>query len=404
MRKSGGGSSKYTTVRDDLLDRVRRGAYAMGDALPGRLTLCSEYGVSYGTLDRAIGQLVSMGVLETVNGRGTFVTGHAPTTVRGTHGSGAAAVRIAPMPSPQLRRPATLGLVVNSGHGASGVFGVLRRAVEAAFSSAGGSTLVVDRSRGGNQGPQPMRTSLLELARAEVDALIVIGYTGPADSFAAEILAEFDVKQTPAVLIASSRPRVAIPNVYFDDVNAGAAAATHLLQCGYRQIEFLFGHDAPWVGDRIAGARQVLRRGDSDASSFRTWEVSFEKETGGLRQGLAALLDRRSVDWRRLAGAGQPASLICENDEMAREVLELLRDVGPTPGSDLGVIGFDDMGFAGTLGLSSVCPATEEMGCNAARMIVDQLNGTATHFQVSCEARVIARNSTNRRLNATGSL
>jgi hypothetical protein len=76
--------------------------------------------------------------------------------------------------------------------------------------------------------------------------------------------------------------------------------------------------------------------------------------------------------------------------------MERARERGLEPGRDIGVIGFDDNVADRDQGLSSVRPALEEMGQNAARMVIDMLNGDPAHFQVCCASQVIARRSTNR--------
>jgi GntR family transcriptional regulator len=60
-------------VRQDLLLRLRSGAWQPGAEIPPEPALCAHYGVSRGTLRRALGDLVNEGYLERFRGRGTFV-------------------------------------------------------------------------------------------------------------------------------------------------------------------------------------------------------------------------------------------------------------------------------------------------------------------------------------------
>ena len=63
----------YLQVANDLGRRIRAGE------ITGRLTserdLAGEYEVSYGTIRRAMGILRDRGLVVSVHGRGTFVTG-----------------------------------------------------------------------------------------------------------------------------------------------------------------------------------------------------------------------------------------------------------------------------------------------------------------------------------------
>lgn len=61
-------------VREDLLLKLRSGEWAPGAEIPAEPALCAHYGVSRGTLRRALGDLVNEGYLERFPGRGTFVS------------------------------------------------------------------------------------------------------------------------------------------------------------------------------------------------------------------------------------------------------------------------------------------------------------------------------------------
>jgi GntR family transcriptional regulator len=63
----------FERLRDALARRLRAGEWAPGEALPAELALAEEYGVSLGTIRRAIGSLVESGALERRQGSGTFV-------------------------------------------------------------------------------------------------------------------------------------------------------------------------------------------------------------------------------------------------------------------------------------------------------------------------------------------
>lgn len=68
----------YLEVRNALADRLARGDWAPGAAIPAELTLAAELGVSPGTMRKAIDGLVAEGMLRREQGRGTFVTEAAP--------------------------------------------------------------------------------------------------------------------------------------------------------------------------------------------------------------------------------------------------------------------------------------------------------------------------------------
>lgn len=86
----------YSQVREVLLKRIGEGEWGAGEALPNEFLLSSDFGVSIGTIRRAIEGLEQTGVLKRIQGRGTYVAGRGATALedkfcRLRSGSGTAA-------------------------------------------------------------------------------------------------------------------------------------------------------------------------------------------------------------------------------------------------------------------------------------------------------------------------
>ncbi len=64
---------RYIRIREELRRRVLDGTYRPGQRIPSEPRLAQEFGVSRGTVERAIRGLVEEGVLVREQGRGTFV-------------------------------------------------------------------------------------------------------------------------------------------------------------------------------------------------------------------------------------------------------------------------------------------------------------------------------------------
>ena len=67
------GLSRYGQIAAALQDRIVSGAWAPGDAIPAEGALAREFGIALGTIRQAIAVLVQQGLLERVQGKGTFV-------------------------------------------------------------------------------------------------------------------------------------------------------------------------------------------------------------------------------------------------------------------------------------------------------------------------------------------
>lgn len=71
------GAPLYKEVKRKLTDAVRSGEWKPGDVIPSEKKLCERFGVSMGTVRKAIDELSAEGVLIRQQGRGTFVAQHS---------------------------------------------------------------------------------------------------------------------------------------------------------------------------------------------------------------------------------------------------------------------------------------------------------------------------------------
>jgi len=70
-------SALYLQVRTKILDAIRAGEWHAGEAIPPEKKLCERFGISIGTLRKAVDELTSSGMLIRHQGRGTFVARHS---------------------------------------------------------------------------------------------------------------------------------------------------------------------------------------------------------------------------------------------------------------------------------------------------------------------------------------
>jgi len=71
------GSPLYLEVRRRIADAIRSGEWRPGEAIPPEKRLCERFGVSIGTLRKAVDELTASGLLVRQQGRGTFVGRHS---------------------------------------------------------------------------------------------------------------------------------------------------------------------------------------------------------------------------------------------------------------------------------------------------------------------------------------
>lgn len=64
---------QYRRIATDLRNAIERGDLAPGDLLPSEASLVATYGVSRGTARQALAELESVGLVESVHGKGRYV-------------------------------------------------------------------------------------------------------------------------------------------------------------------------------------------------------------------------------------------------------------------------------------------------------------------------------------------
>jgi GntR family transcriptional regulator len=74
FRFSGRKEPLYAMIQRDLLAKIERGAWSIGHRLPSEDELQAQYGVSRGTVRKALSELELEGYVSRTSGKGTFVT------------------------------------------------------------------------------------------------------------------------------------------------------------------------------------------------------------------------------------------------------------------------------------------------------------------------------------------
>jgi LacI family transcriptional regulator len=290
-----------------------------------------------------------------------------------------AAAQLSFTPNPMARgltaaRSGTVGLITSDLEGRFGI--PVLMGAEDAFGAGRMSVLLCD-ARGDALREQHHLTTLLS---RRVDGLIVVGSrTDPRPSLGQDLPVPVVYAYAP-----SDDPRDV--SLVPDNVEAGVMAAEHLLEIGRRHIAHISG-DRGYVAatDRAEGAANALAahglRFAGEGPLFGEWS-----EYWGYA-AMRSLLDRSvEVD-----------AVMCGSDQVARGVLDALRERGRGVPEDVAVIGFDNWGpiLAGARPpLSTVDMNLELLGRLAAQRLFDRIDGDAAHGVQRLPCRLVLREST----------
>ncbi|WP_231494894.1 LacI family DNA-binding transcriptional regulator [Cellulomonas sp. KRMCY2] len=220
---------------------------------------------------------------------------------------------------------------------------------------------------------------LRALLGRRVDGLIVVGSTTDPRTTLGRLPIPVVYAYAP-----STDPHDA--SVIPDNVNAGALAVEHLVATGRRRIAHISGEvQYSAAQDRAKGALAALTAAGLDLAGATVRFGSWTEAWG--RAATHTLLDQNpDVD-----------AILCGSDQIARGVLDVLRDRGIDVPGQVAVMGFDNwhiMTSGARPPLTSIDMNLEMLGRRAAQLLVDAMNGTTTTGVETMPCRLVVRGST----------
>lgn len=277
-------------------------------------------------------------------------------------------------------RSGTIGLVT---HDLDGRFSIpILMGVEDAAGTGKMSALLCD-ARGDS-----LREAyhLQALLGRRVDGLVVVG----ARSDPRPSLGKLPV---PVVYAYAPSSDPADASVVIDHARGGGIGIEHLVTCGRSRIAVI-------SGDRTYGAaneRAEGALGALSAAGLAPWggEVLFGAWTEAWGRSATEMLLARPDAMIR---AGEPAfdGILCGSDQIARGVLDVLRERGVVVPQAVSVVGHDNWEIFATGSrpqLTSVDMHLEQLGHRAAQRLFDAIDGRHTAGVEYCESSLVLRES-----------
>lgn len=174
----------------------------------------------------------------------------------------------------------------------------------------------------------------------------------------------------------------ALPGVMLDNRAGGRLAVTHLRELGHDHIGVIGGppenvlHKARLQGvhDALGDARLTLLPGD------------FTLQSG----------QEAARRWLALRPGDRPGAVFAFSDEMACAFMAGLLRAGVAAPRDLSIIGFDDIEMASHLApaLTTIRQPKREIGRQAARLILNWIEGGGTEAVTLLEPKLMLRETT----------
>ena len=311
VRQMAGQEAKYQKIINWVRQEIADGSLRSGDKLPSEKELSDRFGLSRQTVRHATGELEAQHIVSRVQGSGTYIGG----------------VR------QRVYEPRYMSVAVLSTFYESYIFPPTLKGIERVLSKNGFSMQVsftdnrVTRER-------EMLRQILE--KGNIDGLIVEPAKSALPNPNMDLYREIRERNIPVIFFNASYPQIEAPCVRIDDRTVAENAAKLLLDAGHRKIGAIFKSDDRQGALRYAGYLDAMMSGGGEVHQRHVVWVDTP-----MTSNLKALEDYL---FQRLEGCTE---VLCYNDEVAYQVVELALKRGLHVPQELSVVGIDDSYLAG---------------------------------------------------------
>ncbi len=218
-----------------------------------------------------------------------------------------------------------------------------------------------------------------------VDGLLVIA---PPDNLG--IIESLQRGNKPWVLVGDWPPNPLASCIDVDKRGASKSATEYLISMGHSRIAYFAGDDNQRITvEREQGYRLAMEEAGLFVSGSSVVAGRYNPSSGAERARTLLQLPRN--EW--------PDAIACGNDGIAFGVLSVLVANGVRVPEDISVMGFDDVASAALapVPLTTVHQPFREIGCRAAEIVVQNVNGGDIAVRELLPTHLVERASVGKR-------
>jgi GntR family transcriptional regulator, arabinose operon transcriptional repressor len=359
---------KYQVIIEDIKSKILSGDYSIGEQIPTESVMQETYGVSRHTVRKAILELSNEGFLRSEKGSGTYVSNQYQ-----SKSSGASANK-------------TIGVITT--YISDYIFPSIIRGIESRLNKDNYSLLLAST----NNDVEQEKKALEMMLSYGVDGLIVEPTKSNLYNPNISYYLSFKEQDVPFTMINAYYEELDVPFFCLDDVQSSYLATNELISKGHTQIGLIAKMDDLQGKYRMKGYIKAL--GEAKLRFQPEHILSFNTETKlDLYANLKEFLTENQ---------DQMTALVCYNDEVGLEVVNVCRQLGISIPDKLSIIGQDNSYIAknATINLTTLTHPQEQMGHDAADWIIKKLQGKKELPNETYYQPVLVEGETIKELNA----
>ena len=352
-------STKYQELIDYVYNLIDDGTLKSGDRLFSENELSAMFHISRQTVRRAIGELEENGVVKRIRGSGTYIGDNRQENLK------------------KRNRIAVVTTYVDSY-----IFPKTIQGIEKVLSEHGYFVQIAFTNN-----TLEREKSVLEdmISQDDVAGVIVEGTKSGLPDPNLFLYRKLMKRRIPILFFNTFYPELDVPHVSLNDVEAGSKAVQFLIEKGHKDIGAILKLDDGQGRLRYLGYLNAMEAAGLPVKDSRMIWIDTEES----RQ-LSLCMDRILS---RLEGC---SAVLCYNDQVAFQLIHLLRERKIAIPEQLAVISIDDSDLArhSEVPITSLPHPKEKLGETAANHLLEMLNGRYKNATFEFSTRVVEREST----------
>ncbi|MED1563738.1 GntR family transcriptional regulator [Alkalihalobacillus alcalophilus ATCC 27647 = CGMCC 1.3604] len=331
--------TKYSKVKQVIKSRILDGTYVPNQRISSENELMKEFSVSRHTIRIAIGELVSEGWLYREQGAGTFCADRTENQNR----------------NPSVKKNIAIMTTYISDY----IFPSIIRGAESYLSQHGYQVSLYST----NNDIENEKRILENLITQNIDGVIVEPTKSAFSNPNINYYFNFERMKIPYMMINAFYDELEPVCLIVDDEKGGFVQTEHLIQKGHRNIVGFFKTDDIQGVKRMKGYIKAHRKNQVPINPNHLINYNSEQKKTKPMEELTKLLNNHNE---------MPTAIVCYNDELALQLLDVLREKKLQVPEDISMVGFDDsfLATASEVKLTTVAHPKTEMGERAAKMII----------------------------------
>ncbi len=357
------GKTKYYALMEELKREILSGKYMPGDRLPSENQLTEAYQISRHTVRKALALLENEGYVTAEHGRGTFCSERMRYTGNSKN------------------------IAVITTYISDYIFPRLIQGIDRVLTENGYSIILKNT---GNSRAREAKC-LEEILTKDIDGLIIEPSKSQIYCRHAHLYEKLDSYGIPYVFIQGIYPQMrSKPYILMDDCKGGYMLTKYLTELGHRNIAGIFKVDDIQGRERHKGyVRGLQEAGIPYDPDMVAWFHTEDRTLLPVSWVGDMIEQKTPLD-----------AIVCYNDQIAVEVIRMLRENDVQVPGDISVTGYDNSIIAqsGHIKLTTIAHPQEELGEQAATLLLNLLGehrDSNIHYLI--EPQMIIRDSCRER-------